>query len=89
MRQAIVTKYLGATDTQGARVSASCESGRSIVAWKYNLSSFENHEHACKVLQQKMSSATKVWLDDMICGALPDGRKAFVFVEEIELNEQN
>jgi hypothetical protein len=65
MRQAIMTKYLGPTDTSGARVKASCEAGSVIVAWDHSLNIDQNHTRAACVLARKLG-----WDGPMAGGAL-------------------
>jgi hypothetical protein len=42
--QAIVTRYLGPTNTKGARIVAECDAGRRVVS--YGHASSEPHAHA-------------------------------------------
>ena len=69
--QAITTRYLGPTNTRGARVKATCEAGTHTVSWDYALSSFENHAAAARALVALLG-----WIDDPArhtFGALKDG----------------
>ena len=83
MRQAIVTKYFGASNSFGARIRATCASGRCTTMWDYEKNTEDNHQIACFQLQLKMANfnPSDVWMEKMIGGALPnnDGY-AFVFV---------
>ena len=57
MRQAIVTKYLGPTDSRGARVKAVCEAGTVTLPWDHGLHTCENHEAAAMALCAKLGWA--------------------------------
>ena len=46
MLQAITTKYHGATDTKGSRISATTQAGRIYVAYDYGLDTGPNHRAA-------------------------------------------
>jgi len=51
----ITTKYLGATNTRGSRISASDGDGNRIVTpYRSELGETENHEGAVKALCEKM-----------------------------------
>ena len=69
--QAITTKYLGPTNTKGARVKASYPYESLTVPWDYALSTFENHANAAKSL-----AVTLGWVSDSeryVIGATKDG----------------
>jgi hypothetical protein len=53
--QAILTKYLGPTNTKGGRVTARwAETGRKVTEpWDYELDVRENHEAAARALVAK------------------------------------
>jgi hypothetical protein len=69
MRQAIFTKYLGATNLRGSRVKATAEAGPSItVHWDDALDVDENHAAAAKALARKLG-----WHGRYFAGALKDG----------------
>jgi hypothetical protein len=77
MRQAIATKYLGPTDTRGARIKASCEAGSVTVAWDHGLNVDQNHAAAATSLASKLG-----WDDSpMAGGALPGMGYAFVCID--------
>ena len=45
----ISTKYLGATDTRGARISATTSEGkRHVYPYRYELNAYGNHEQAAR-----------------------------------------
>ena len=54
MRQAIVTKFLGPTNSRGSRVKAVCEAGQVALAWDDALDMTENHEAAAKALCDRL-----------------------------------
>lgn len=56
--QAIVTKYLGPTNTRGSRVKATCNAGSVTVSWDYALNIDENHEAAFRALATKLGWLT-------------------------------
>lgn len=90
--QAIKTKYLGATNTRGARIKATSDAGQITIPWSYDLGTEANHDSARKSLQLKISRDNErgdnnytcvndPWLRPMVGGALPNGEGyAFVFV---------
>jgi hypothetical protein len=54
MNYAIVTKFLGPTNTRGSRVKAFLPSGLSVtLSWDHALNSQENHHKAAKACVQK------------------------------------
>lgn len=73
MRQAIITKYLGPTNTKGSRVKASCEAGSVTVAWDHELDVESNHRKAARQLQLKLNRN-----DSLVGGGLKHG---YVFVQ--------
>jgi hypothetical protein len=52
--QAITTKYLGPTNTQGARIKATCESGTVTVGYRHDLSGADVHAVAAMALARKL-----------------------------------
>lgn len=77
--QAIVTRYLGPTDTKGARVKAACEAGSLTVSWSYAIGTEENHDRAAHALAERLG-----WLDErtvIIGGTLPrtNWHRCYVF----------
>lgn len=53
IRQAIVTRYHGPTNTRGSRISATAEAGRIYVAYDYALDATENHAAAARAFAAK------------------------------------
>ena len=51
--QAILTKYLGPTNSRGSRVKAHAQSGSIIINWDHGLSNEDNHLLAAKALMNK------------------------------------
>lgn len=50
----IVTKFVGPTNTKGARVSASYDGERVTVAWDHALNPAQNHAAAARKLAEKV-----------------------------------
>ena len=72
--QAIVTKYRGATNTRGSRVSAQADAGRISVPWDHALNADENHVAAARAYAVKFG-----WSGTWTMGGLP-GNVGNVFV---------
>lgn len=53
-RQAIVTKFLGPTNTRGSRITASCDAGRITIGCDDSLDVAENHAAAALALFHKL-----------------------------------
>ena len=72
--QSITTKYLGPSNTRGAKIKASSASGISVmVPYDHSApSDVENHGQAAQALAKKLG-----WTGEMIGGSTKDG---FVFV---------
>ena len=69
--QAIVTKYLGPTNTRGARIKATAQAGATYLSWDYALDTSANHRAAAIALANKFK-----WLDHSDLsegGSLPAG----------------
>lgn len=60
MAQAITTKFLGATNTRGARIKATSWLGSVTVGYDYALETNENHLAAIKALLAKISKEREV-----------------------------
>ena len=71
--QAIVTKYIGPTNTKGARIKAIAAGGSVTVPFDYE---GNEHEIAAKALCAKFG-----WPWDHISGSLPDGSDVWVKVD--------
>ena len=79
----ITTKYLGPTDTRGARIKATSPGGRTAVySWNHAGGETENHATAAAALASKVYD----WPAESfrLCGGCTtDGRYAFT-VEKLE-----
>lgn len=53
--QAIKTKYIGATNTQGSRIKATCERGSITIPYPYELSGDAVHRKAVDALVEKFA----------------------------------
>ena len=93
--QAIVTKYLGPTNSRGSRIKATCDGGSLSVPYDYALNEYDRHKQACDALRLKLAKASESrngrdykkspWLWPMVGGGLPgNGGYAFVFIEGAE-----
>lgn len=81
--KAIVTKFVPATNTRGAHVSAVVEylgrRHRRTYPWQHELNADENHAHAAQSIATDLK-----WYGTLIEGALPDGKSyAWVFTHGI------
>ena len=76
MRQAIITKYLGPTNTRGSRVKATAAAGSVILEWDNAVNAETNHEYAANALCAKYK-----WAGGYIGGQLPNGDHVFVCKE--------
>ncbi len=68
-RQAITTKYIGATNHRGSRVKATAYAGSVTVSWNDALGVEENHMKAAEALATKWG-----WFGKWVGGSLPDDR---------------
>jgi hypothetical protein len=66
--QCITTKYLGPTNSRGARVKAKAQAGSVTVSWDDALDANENHDAAALALATKYG-----WRGTLVGGGLPDG----------------
>lgn len=70
--QAICTKYLGPTNTKGARIKAYTESGLSAtVAYDHSLNTTENHYNAVKAFVARNPGTGPAW--NWISGGIKGG----------------
>lgn len=76
--QAILTRYLGPTNTRGARIKATCAAGSITISYPYDLSGQAVHRKAAEALVSKLG-----WVDTyyggLLGGQLANGDYAFVF----------
>jgi len=76
MRQAIVTKFVGPTNTKGGRIIAQSLAGKLVVPYDHALPTEANHTGAAVALAR-----LKGWTGSMIGGGSPDC-SGFCFVFE-------
>lgn len=92
--QAIITKYIPATNTKSSRVKAECERGSIVVSYDSAESEEAAHRWAVNKLVERFAAEdakryqsdpiSNPWLRKTVCGSLPQGNKysyAFVFVQ--------
>ncbi len=72
-RQAIVTEYMGPTNSRGSRIKAMAESGSVTVPYDYALNPDGNHAAAAMALADKFG-----WDGRWVGGAFDNG---YVFVD--------
>ena len=89
--QAISTRYLGPTNTLGARIKASCERGSITIPYPHELSGDEVHREAVRQLLSRFiredsegespcPPERNPWKRDFVTGSLPDGTVAHVLL---------
>jgi hypothetical protein len=88
--QAIITKYLPATNTKPSRIKASCERGSIVITYPSDLSGDAVHVAAADALVRKFvaedailygtPTAKNPWNRKRVCGGLPSGGVAHVFI---------
>ena len=71
--QAIVTKYLPATNVKGSRIKATCQGGSVTLSWDDSMNTDMNHRTAAFALASKMQ-----WDGNWISGGLPSGESVWV-----------
>lgn len=78
MRQAIVTKYLGPTDSRGSRVKAKSYAGSVTIPWDDAKGVDENHQAAAIALARKLG-----WIGRLYVGGMPDNSgNVYVWADE-------
>ncbi|MCK5919902.1 MAG: hypothetical protein KAG66_03115 [Methylococcales bacterium] len=76
--QTIVTKFLGPTNTLGARIKATSSGGISAtIPFPYELSGVPRDALAVQALNKKLK-----WQGEMVVGGLKDGGYIFVFAND-------
>ena len=86
--QAILTKYLPATNTRGSRIKASCERGSITISYDSALDSESAHIAAVDALVAKFvkedanryGTALNPWTGPRVCGGFGDGTMAHAFL---------
>lgn len=76
MLQAIVTKYLGPTNSRGSRIKATAAAGSVTIGYRHSLNSDANHLEAAAALARKYG-----WTGRYVGGGVPDG-SGCVFVAD-------
>lgn len=81
--QAIITKYLPATNSRGSRVKATCARGSIIIPWEYDVDEHANHTLAAEKLCAKFAAddfrkygtdpVGNPWMRKLATGELPKG----------------
>ena len=79
VRQAIVTKYLPATNYKPSRIKASCDAGSITISYPHELEPVEAHASVAIELHHKLGWDEKNML---VVGGLPDScSHGYVFVQ--------
>jgi len=81
MSQAIVTKYIGATNTRGSRIKATAERGTLSIPYPHEINSGEVHAYAAQKLCEMFAAADLAqygipitknpWSRSFVSGAMP------------------
>lgn len=89
--QAIITKYIGPTNSRGARIKAQCERGKIFFSYPYELSGEAVHRAAVDALTDKFAEEdakrngnpkeSNPWKAPYITGQIPSGEYVHVFTE--------
>lgn len=74
MKQAIIIKFLGATNTKGTRIKASAEASSVTVSLDYGAGQEQRIRQAVDALLNKLE-----WSGEYIIGGLPSGDYVAVF----------
>lgn len=72
--QAIITKFLGPTNTRSARIKATAWAGSVTVSYNHALMPFDNHRAAAQALCDKLSGAGDGAWKIEADGDMPGGR---------------
>lgn len=78
MRQAIVTKYIGPTNTRPGRVKATCDAATKTFDWNHAWNVERNHTEAARKLADSLS-----WYGTWSGGAMPGAGYAFVLTDDL------
>jgi hypothetical protein len=82
MSQAIITKFLGPTNTRGARIKATCWHGSVIVPYDY--SAFRPHRVAAQALCDDIKSSDRGAWHIIADAAAPNGTGSVFVIEWVE-----
>ena len=86
-RQAIVTRYIGPTNTKPSRIKATCDRASIIITFPQGESIVDAHAAAVRALLAKFAAedgTTRSWpaFDRWVCGGMPQYSKdAYVWVQ--------
>lgn len=88
IKQAIVTKYLPATDFKPSRIKASCERGSITLTFGHQESIDLEHIAAAESLcnrftvedEKRYGSNKNPWAGKRACGQIPSGEFVHVFI---------
>lgn len=85
--QAIETKYIGPTNTKGARIKASCEAGTITIPYPHDAPFGVEGAHlvAARALCQKLEWSP----EHLACGGIPSHKSGYVFVPVYNANPFN
>jgi hypothetical protein len=82
---AIQTRYFGPTNTRGARIKATCETGSITISYPHELSGMACHALAANALVNKLG-----WTDshygELLGGQLKNNDYVFVFNNDASKN---
>lgn len=81
--KAILTKFHGPTDTRGSRISARAE-GCPVRFYSYDHASRNPHADAARQYRAERGWDTDPDGGKMVCGWLPNGDRAWVFISAVE-----
>jgi len=76
--QAILTRYLGPTNSRGARIKATCAAGSITISYPHDLSGQAVHRKAAEALVSKLDWTHSNY-GTLLGGQLDSGDYAFVF----------
>jgi hypothetical protein len=77
--QAIITKYLGATNNKGARIKATCDAGSVTIGYPHEWYEEAAHASAAMALVKKLGWNDTTQYGHWVSGGLPD-QSGYVFV---------
>ena len=86
-RQAIVTRYIGPTNTKPSRIKATCDRGSITISYPYDVSGADCHAVAVRALLAKFAKedgTDRSWpaFDRWVCGGMPQSSKdAYVWAQ--------
>lgn len=88
--QAIITKYLPATNTKPSRIKATCARGSVTQSYPHEFSGDACHAYVANMLAQRFVAADAItygtkpkknpWAKARVMGTLPSGEVAHVFL---------